>query len=134
MPAGKRDLDEEEDESAANVTTITIPAKPKHTTPPTAKTETTKSKQQTTNETPEVTTFRIYPNPNNGTFTIEVEKLESPKSKVELKIMNLLGQVIYQSIINNPSTIINLKDAPIGIYILHLQTENEIITRKIVKE
>jgi len=48
--------------------------------------------------------------------------------------MNLLGQVIYKSEIKSAHQQIDLSAHPIGIYILHLQTENEIITRKIIKE
>lgn len=43
----------------------------------------------------------LYPNPNNGTFTIS-GSLPSVNSDVTIEIMNLLGQVVYKNIaINN---------------------------------
>jgi len=88
----------------------------------------------------EAITFKIYPNPSNGTFIIENGQWTMDNSKplsiinYQLSIKNILGQVIYKSEIKSAHQQIDLSAHPIGIYILHLQTENEIITRKIVKE
>jgi len=123
--AAKRDLEYEEipsnkeNEQSNDTTLITL-------------NQNTEDRIQETEE--KTTTFKIYPNPSNGTFNIEMRGERSEASKASIKIMNLLGQTIYKSEIKSAHQQIDLSAHPIGIYILHLQTENEIITRKIIKE
>jgi hypothetical protein len=78
-----------------------------------------------------VISLSIFPNPNNGSFTIQTSK------PTELKIYNSFGQLIHQQIINGStgspiqeSTIINLSSQAKGIYFLEAGGER----RKIVVE
>jgi hypothetical protein len=71
-------------------------------------------------------TVTIYPNPSDGKFRIESE------TKInEIEIMNVVGEKIYSSILNNHSSIITL-DSRNGIYFLQLITEQGMATKKII--
>ena len=64
------------------------------------------------------TDFQVYPNPSNGTFTVEGTGI--------LRIANVLGQEIITKEINGMETI----ELPQGIYFVQL---NDVV-RKIVVE
>ncbi len=74
--------------------------------------------------------FSIYPNPNNGTFTIEAtvttQNFASPESTIE--IYNNLGQLIFsKKVIANDGIInelIELKNITPGIYLVKLWNNN----------
>jgi len=70
--------------------------------------------------------FAIYPNPNNGAFTIATKEIE-----FGIVISNIIGEKIYSSIINSQSTIVNF-DAPNGIYFLNIKTAQGISTKKLI--
>ena len=69
--------------------------------------------------------FNIYPNPSNGKFIVMTE------NNVKIEILNILGNIIYQS--NNSSTQeIDLSFVENGIYIININSENERFTEKII--
>jgi PKD repeat protein len=79
--------------------------------------------------------IKIYPNPNNGRFTIQIAStgLESPNIRIE----NVLGQVV-QPVTPLPADLIifrdievDLSNQPAGIYFLELQTKGEIVRVKV---
>ncbi len=71
--------------------------------------------------------IEIYPNPTNGIFTIEGKNIQA------VEITNISGQTIKQlSIDNKKSSIINLKGQAKGVYFLKIQTNNQILTNKII--
>lgn len=74
--------------------------------------------------------FILYPNPNNGTFYLEVSNLENDNNPVTVIITNLLGQVQLQKMIkvtvNNPFEIKEISFAK-GVYLLSLSQNNKII-------
>ena len=78
-------------------------------------------------------TLSIYPNPTNGAFRVEfqVEGLQD----VELRIVSLLGQVMYESKPGNISGLyreeIDLKDEAAGVYILQVITDDGAISKRI---
>jgi hypothetical protein len=85
-------------------------------------------------------TFSIYPNPNEGTFTIEAtvptQNFAPPESTIE--IYNNLGQLIfskqviaYAGIINEP---IELKNITPGIYLVKLWNNNIYNLKNIIIE
>ena len=104
--------------------------------------------------------LRLYPNPNTGEFTLEMEIPEmqdgkgmakSPLSSVpplgglkggldlgglQINITNILGQSVYAQTLNNIQgkykKQINLKPNPAGIYNLQIQYDKNMINKKIV--
>lgn len=75
----------------------------------------------------------IYPNPAIDFITI---KLNSEDKQIEnLKIINLLGEVVYEDNFNQTSAKVNLKGFNSGIYFLMVKSAKEVLKRKfVVKE
>jgi len=71
------------------------------------------------------TRFKIYPNPNNGKFIIISEE----KSSIE--ILNLLGNIIYKSNDIHQKEI-DLSFVENGIYIINVNSNNQLFTEKII--
>lgn len=63
---------------------------------------------------PNAMNFSVYPNPNNGTFTVEVDALGNRTTTVE--VFDLVGKQVYGQNITNLSTVIDLEGAERGIY------------------
>lgn len=80
----------------------------------------------------------IYPNPNNGSFTISVEADNLQDAYVTC--MNLIGEKVYESPLNFESgngvrtALITLPEVASGAYILQVNLENTSIYRKLVIE
>ncbi|MBL7105900.1 MAG: T9SS type A sorting domain-containing protein, partial [Bacteroidales bacterium] len=77
--------------------------------------------------------FEIYPNPNNGLFTINfaANKLE----KADIKVLNNLGKVVYETYdvqINNNTISINIKALDSGIYFIILTNRDNVVKEKII--
>jgi hypothetical protein len=68
----------------------------------------------------------IYPTISSGIFYIT----GGDGGNLDIKIYNVLGEIIYQTQ-NNHSSVINL-DAPNGVYFLNVNTRKESITQKII--
>ena len=76
--------------------------------------------------------FSIYPNPNNGNFSIA---FKNAPYKASIEIYNLLGENIYKSDITNPKFEINLEDRPKGLYLYKLHSNDGILkTGKVIIE
>ena len=84
--------------------------------------------------------FKIFPNPTTGTIVVESKKLNIES----IEITDITGKTISNSPfeggkgdvnlqINNSHSSINLTNQPKGIYFIKIQTENNIITKKIMK-
>ncbi|MDO9186598.1 MAG: T9SS type A sorting domain-containing protein [Bacteroidia bacterium] len=84
------------------------------------------------NDIEENNNFNIYPNPVNNEFTITAT--ETGKIYFQLKIYNILGEMVSQSIIENPKSQINISDLPKGVYFVKLISVTQILTKKIIKE
>jgi hypothetical protein len=82
------------------------------------------------NENNHLTSLKIYPNPTLGKLTIT---LDEPTSGT-IYIRNTIGQIVLQE------NLIDVKeheiqvDAPSGIYFLQIESDGQVITKKIVKE
>lgn len=71
----------------------------------------------------------IYPNPTSDLLFIDSELELS-----NVKIVNMLGQMVYSQELNNQKGSISLSQLNSGTYLLHLETEYGIEIKKIVKE
>jgi len=76
-----------------------------------------------------ISDFEIYPNPNDGNFTLEISDFGFSIS--DLKVTNVLGQVLFQTEITTPKSEINFNFSS-GIYFVRLTTPTEIVNKKIV--
>lgn len=76
----------------------------------------------------EETNVKIYPNPVDGSVTIECENM------LNIQIYTILGkEVMAQTTSGETSVTINLSNLPSGLYYLRIPTNNGCVIRKIVK-
>ncbi|MCD6066031.1 MAG: Thermitase [Bacteroidetes bacterium] len=74
----------------------------------------------------------VYPNPSNGNFEIHIT---GPSGIISLKIVNSIGQVIYQQNLNGSENRVAVKGFSSGIYFVVLQETNGTnMTKKIIVE
>jgi hypothetical protein len=77
--------------------------------------------------------FQVYPNPNDGTFTISIA--EQAARTVGLRLQTLKGRTLHRfTLIPDQSTFekeINLSNISSGIYNLQLITEHKVLNKKI---
>ena len=76
----------------------------------------------------------MYPNPNNGAFTLNINGLEN--SALTLNIVNALGQVVYSQNLDINSAAytqyISLDNVTPGMYQVNLSNEQQNINYSIV--
>ena len=74
--------------------------------------------------------IKIYPNPNNGNFTIENN---SESELISLKVTDMNGKLVYGSNINNDKIInVNLETLNRGIYLVSIVSEKGIQNKNII--
>jgi hypothetical protein len=74
--------------------------------------------------------IKVYPNPNNGQFTLELGNVESGSS---VCLYNLLGTVVYRSVTSSETALkINLPGIKKGIYFVKVADKGKQLTKKIV--
>ena len=71
----------------------------------------------------------IYPNPNQGQFSINL-----PEEECEIVIFNSLGQHVYQQSMVKGLTTINLEGLNDGVYFVNVKSEHAVSTLKFVME
>ena len=69
--------------------------------------------------------FQLYPNPSNGLILI---KSDLNFAKANIKIMNSLGQELYNAEINQNSTEINLNFSK-GVYFYFIENKNNLVNK-----
>lgn len=72
----------------------------------------------------------IYPNPSNGKFQITVDGLPFIKNG-NIEIYNVQGKIVYQSVITNTKSDIDLSNQTIGIYFVKIYNGQTVLTKKI---
>ncbi|MEO0471620.1 MAG: T9SS type A sorting domain-containing protein [Bacteroidota bacterium] len=75
--------------------------------------------------------FRVFPNPSEGKFTVEVD----PKGnqQTEVSVVSLIGQRVFVQQLESPARIdIDLQNHPKGVYFVQIQSETETLTRRLV--
>ena len=70
------------------------------------------------------TAFSIYPNANNGIFTVKIANSYLPIDNTEFKIYDVLGKEIYSAPVNAIETQINLSNQAKGMYFIKLLKNN----------
>ncbi len=75
---------------------------------------------------------RAYPNPNNGSFTLDLKL--SQADDVTIKVFNTNGQLIHSEslgLVNQKEVNIDLSSLPAGVYNLNIQGKNTQITKRV---
>jgi hypothetical protein len=78
--------------------------------------------------------FAVYPNPNDGKFTVTISKL--PENGCSLMVRNIIGQLVY-SVELAPSAVsmtkyIDLSEKERGVYFISLVKEDGMRTEKLI--
>ena len=71
----------------------------------------------------------VYPNPNNGQFSINL-----PEEDCEIVVFNSLGQQVYQQSNAKGKTALNLEGLNDGIYFVNVKSASVVSTIKFIKE
>ena len=80
----------------------------------------------------EPVTFKVYPNPSKSTITIELPA--QPSKNTSLTISNTNGQQLINQPITKPQTEIDISHLPVGIYIVKVWNEKDVMVRKVIKQ
>ncbi|PKV66942.1 T9SS type A sorting domain-containing protein [Pontibacter ramchanderi] len=76
----------------------------------------------------------IYPNPNNGVFTISFAQLDA--RQVELRILNVIGNEVHQEVISRPdiqtTKTIDLTRLAKGLYYVKIEADGYSSVRRVV--
>ena len=78
--------------------------------------------------------FDIFPNPNNGAFTVQLSKRLGGTS--QLVVQNTLGQIVYQRDVDttNGSVEVNLNNVANGLYTITVRSDESIYNAKVLIE
>lgn len=82
------------------------------------------------NETFTNSSYSIYPNPNNGEFSVQLNFNDFIETSLE--IFDMLGKKIYNQNLNSNQTTVNTKYIEKGVYLVKLTRGNLTSTSKIV--
>lgn len=77
-------------------------------------------------------TSKIYPNPSNGNFAIELNTTENGLATIEL--IDVIGKVITTSnrqVVNGKNILLFNNNLPSGFYIVRIKTNNEVLESRI---
>lgn len=72
----------------------------------------------------------IYPNPNNGIFSVEVPKIDS--TQIIIHIYDIMGKIILSKEMINPKQQIDISNQPKGIYLVKVTIGDKVYNEKIV--
>ena len=70
----------------------------------------------------------VYPNPTNGTLRVEAENMEG------LSIYNMLGEKLFEALASGNCFEYDLSPHERGVYIVRIQTEKGMVTKRVVME
>ncbi|MEZ5016137.1 MAG: HYR domain-containing protein [Flavipsychrobacter sp.] len=74
--------------------------------------------------------LKIYPNPNNGTFNVQ---LSTDVEAAKIIVHDLVGKIVLtKSISNSSNSILNLSDIADGMYLVEVRIGNDIYRERVV--
>jgi len=76
---------------------------------------------------------RVFPNPNNGTFRLALDRM--PQGAFTVEVLSMTGQKVFSQNVenagNNFQLEVTLPEAASGLYLLNLHTEQGTIQKKV---
>ncbi|MBN2595266.1 MAG: T9SS type A sorting domain-containing protein [Marinifilaceae bacterium] len=81
-----------------------------------------------------ITSIAIYPNPVEDIVNIQIPENLITNNNYSIEIYNLTGKLLIKKKVENNTNSIDLSNSPSGTYIVKLITDQEIITKKIIKK
>ena len=75
--------------------------------------------------------FKVYPNPNNGSFILEID---NNHNEIFAEIINMQGQIVFAKTISKYSESVEFNDLTIssGMYLLKLSSGENLKTIKMI--
>ena len=73
--------------------------------------------------------IRIYPNPSSGIFHVELGTLEA-----RVYVMDVAGKIIWEASQLTNATTIDLTQYERAMYLLNIETNHQVITKKLVRK
>ena len=74
--------------------------------------------------------FQLTPNPNNGSYTVQVPYEE--RAGTTISVYNALGERVYQQQATQPNTTIDISRHPKGLYFTKIQQGENVVVKKVV--
>ena len=79
----------------------------------------------------------VYPNPSSDIFNLNIN-LTNTKKKVIINVYDVVGKIVYSEILKNPTTqinkSINLNSFSNGMYLLNIQLDDAVLSKKLIKQ
>lgn len=85
------------------------------------------------NENKLVGKLSIYPNPSNGLFYVKLPQVMNG-SEINIKVFNLLGEILLNTKTNNNLSQIDLSKEPNGVYIIRVNDSNQAYNQRLIKQ
>jgi hypothetical protein len=76
------------------------------------------------------TRVSIYPNPNSGSFTVQLTQAQ--QGPVSVMVMNTAGQVVYSYEPGDVRLPLNISGRPAGVYLVRVQTPQGVSTSRVL--
>ena len=76
--------------------------------------------------------FTIYPNPNNGKYTLTIAASENLNVNTLMEIYSLIGNKVYSQAITTSITNIDVSTLTKGIYMIKFSYNNKVESKKLV--
>jgi hypothetical protein len=77
-----------------------------------------------------LTGISIYPNPSNGTFTVEIPEL---RNQASIEVSDVLGKTIEHRVLTTAGkSVLELRNAPAGTYLVKVNMDGGSFRQKIV--
>ncbi len=80
-----------------------------------------------------LSSFKLYPNPTSGNLNFEWNRNQK-NEKLQIKIYAVDGKLISVENYKNAPQNINVSNLPSGVYLLHLNTSNQSIVKRLIKK
>ncbi len=83
-----------------------------------------------TTDASNIENINVYPNPNTGSFTIDLRRFDSDAS-IQVQLFNINGQLLYQKEVSKNLFDVHVNEVT-GIYFLRIRSGNQIMNKKII--